>query len=150
MRIGELARAAGVSTQAVRFYERSGLLDPPNRGSNGYRHYEGDAVDRLRFVRAAQASGLTLAEIRPIIGLRDEGQPPCRHTVEVLQNKLDDLRRQREQLEALERDIEGLIVRSEALDPEDCRDNDICHVIPARMATSPDGQADRASARVRT
>jgi len=134
VRIGELAGAAGVSTQAVRFYERSGILDPPKRGPNGYRHYEADALDRLKFVRAAQTSGLTLAEIRPIIGLRDEGQPPCRHTVEVLKNKLDEVGRQRAQLEDLERDIEALIVRSEALDPRACGEADICHVIPVESA----------------
>jgi len=70
MRIGELAAAAGVSVKAVRYYEEIGVLAPPARTSSGYRDYDIEACDRLAFIRAARAVGLTLGEIRGIVALR--------------------------------------------------------------------------------
>ena len=68
MRIGELAAESGLSDKALRFYEQIGILDQPDRTPAGYRDYEPTVVDRLTFVRAAQAIGLSLGEIREIIG----------------------------------------------------------------------------------
>ncbi|MEV8443443.1 MerR family transcriptional regulator [Actinosynnema sp. NPDC051121] len=62
MRIGELARATGVSTRALRFYEEQGLLDA-GRAPNGYRHYGPDAVARVHSIRYLLAHGLTLEDV---------------------------------------------------------------------------------------
>lgn len=67
MRIGELAERAGVSAKAIRYYEQIGILTPPERDASGYRAFGEAALGRLGFVRAAQALGLTLGEIRQII-----------------------------------------------------------------------------------
>ncbi len=88
MRIGELARAAKLPSQTIRFYERKGLLPPPRRGTNGYRMYDGSVTARLEFIRSAQAAGLTLAEIGSIIHLREEGELPCTHVARLLDDKL--------------------------------------------------------------
>jgi len=77
--IGELADAAGVTSQAVRFYERKGLLPNAERGANGYRVYDESTLTRLRFVNVAQAAGLTLSEIGSILDLRDDGTVPWRN-----------------------------------------------------------------------
>ena len=77
MLIGEVADAVGMTTQAIRFYERKGLLPDAERGANGYRVYDEALLTRLRFITVAQAAGLTLAEIRSIIDLRDKGSVPC-------------------------------------------------------------------------
>jgi len=69
MKIGELARAAGVPIDTVRYYERQGLLPAPSRTASGYRQYGHDDVGRLRFVRRAKALGFTLEEIRDLLGL---------------------------------------------------------------------------------
>lgn len=69
MRIGELARRAGVSVQTVRYYERRGLLDRPVRSTGGHREYDADALAFLRGIRAAQGLGFTLAEIEEIAEL---------------------------------------------------------------------------------
>src|ERR1700743_3104470 len=61
MRIGQLAQATGLSRDALRFYEKRGLLTP-RRSSNGYRSYPPEAADWLRYVRTAQSPGFTLAE----------------------------------------------------------------------------------------
>jgi MerR family transcriptional regulator, copper efflux regulator len=70
MRIGELAEQAGISTKAIRYYEQVGILTPPARTPSGYRSYDDTALGRLSFVRAAQAVGLTLGEIRQVIAFR--------------------------------------------------------------------------------
>lgn len=118
-----------MSTQAIRFYERSGLLPPTSRSANGYRDYEPASLDRLRFIRAAQAAGLRLADIRPVLGIRDDGRRPCGEVVELLERRLDEVRRQRAALAALEDDLERLLVRGRALDPAHCTGDDVCHVI---------------------
>lgn len=69
MKIGELAHRADVGIDTVRYYERQGLLPPPQRLASGYRRYEPTAVARLRFVRRAKALGFTLAEIRELLAL---------------------------------------------------------------------------------
>ncbi len=105
--IGELARAAGVPTSTVRFYERAGLLKPAGRTASNYRFYDHEAVDRLRFIKAAQASGFTLGDIRALLELRDGTSAPC-HEVQVLIDtrlarvvkQLDDLRRVKDVLES--------------------------------------------------
>jgi DNA-binding transcriptional MerR regulator len=76
MRIGELAEQAGISTKAIRYYEQIGILTSPARTASGYRAYDQSALGRLSFVRAAQALGLTLGEIRQIIAFRNDGITP--------------------------------------------------------------------------
>ena len=66
MTIGQLASAAGINVETVRYYERRGLLAQPERG-DGYREYSQDDVERLAFVRRAKALGFTLAEIRSLL-----------------------------------------------------------------------------------
>ena len=68
--IGELAKAVGVKSDTVRFYERSGLLPRPARTEAGYRTYDQHSLQKLRFIRKAQALGFSLDEIRRIISLQ--------------------------------------------------------------------------------
>lgn len=132
MLIGQLAEAAGVTAQTIRFYERDGLLPTPPREANGYRVYHADALNRLRFVRTAQASGLTLAEIRGIVDLRDAGTVPCTHVTTLLSARLDDVRTRVRELETLAGELEGLLARGEHLDPADCGEAAVCHILAER------------------
>jgi len=93
LRIGEVARRAGVTAKAIRFYERGGVLPPPARGGNGYRLYGTDAVEMLAFVKRAGGLGLTLAEIKDIITIRRGGRPPCAHVHRLLTEKAIELDR---------------------------------------------------------
>jgi hypothetical protein len=68
--IGEVARQAGVGIETVRFYERKGLLDEPQRRASGYRQYDPEAVAVLKFIRRAKELGFTLKEIKGVLGLR--------------------------------------------------------------------------------
>lgn len=131
MRIKDVADAVGVSTQTIRFYERKGLMPPPHRQSNGYRDYEPSSLNQLRFIRSAQAAGLTLVEIAGILDLRRDGTTPCTHVRSLLATKLDAVRSRQRELAGLEAELERLIGRSTHLDPADCTDPQICHIIAA-------------------
>ena len=68
MKIGELAKSAGVTAQAIRYYEREGILPKARRRyDSGYREYDEDARARLRFIKHAQACGLKLAHIKTLL-----------------------------------------------------------------------------------
>ena len=87
MQIGQLATATGLSRDALRFYEKRGLLASTRRG-NGYREYPPQAVEWLRYVRTAQALGFSLAEIEadlPLLAAQESSAPSLR---EALQRKL--------------------------------------------------------------
>lgn len=129
MRIGEAADASGLSTQTMRFYERKGLLPQPQRGPSGYRDYDDSVLTRLAFIRSGQAAGLALVEIASILDLRGEGSVPCAHVQSLLTTKLHQVQVRQQELAALEAELEGLIIRSRELDPADCTDQQICHII---------------------
>jgi DNA-binding transcriptional MerR regulator len=132
MQIGELSAAAGVSVRNIRFYESRGILPPPDRTPAGYRHYGPDAVSRLRFLRSAQAAGLTLAEIHGILSVRDLGEAPCSHTRHLLRKKQRDLVQRIADLEALVRELERLLAEGRGIDAQVCRAEDVCSIIPTR------------------
>lgn len=129
MLIGELATRTGVSTKTLRFYENDGLLPEPDRTPAGYRDYPDPAVDRVAFIRQAQAAGLTLAQIREILTIRDGGQPPCDHVADLVDQRIEQLDRRLAELEHTRTELLALQTRLDTLDPADCRD-DICVAIP--------------------
>lgn len=129
MRIGDLATQCNLPTRTIRFYERRGLLPDPDRLANGYRVYDQPTLERVRFIRRAQAAGLTLAEIGTILDVRADGQTPCAHVNELLDAKLLDVEKRMAQLDTLRTDLEALVTRSKTLDPADCTDRAICHIL---------------------
>lgn len=101
MRIGELAAVSGVTRDALRYYERRGLLPHAPRTRGGFRQYDARALERLHFVKAAQAHGLTLAEIHDLVSHRaDAGGARCRHVRDLLARKIMQLDERRRQLDA--------------------------------------------------
>ncbi len=77
MTIGELAEAAGVGVETIRFYERKKLIAQPERPRLGFRRYDDDVARRIRFVRQAQELGFTLAEILHLLELRLDPRRSC-------------------------------------------------------------------------
>lgn len=134
MRIGELARRTGVTTRAIRHYERIGLLPDADRTEVGYRIYTDDALPRLAFVRAAQAVGLTLGEIGEVIAFRDRGETPCGHVLALVERRTAELGSRIEEMQRLRVALESLAERARSLDPADCSADDVCHII-ARPAS---------------
>src|SRR6516225_9778727 len=100
-RIGELASRSGVTRDALRFYERRGLLPAPQRTPGGFRVYPTDMVERLRFIKRAQMVGLTLHEIAALVAhRRDSGLRRCRQVRDLLRVKVADIDAKLSELEA--------------------------------------------------
>jgi len=129
VRIGELAGRARVSAKAIRYYEQVGVLAPPTRTRSGYRDYDHAALGRLAFVRAAQAVGLTLGEIRQVVAFRDRGQTPCEHVAALLQRRAAELEARIAELQQLRGELDRLARRAATLDPKQCPPERVCHVI---------------------
>jgi MerR family copper efflux transcriptional regulator len=138
MRIGEVAARSGLSAKTIRYYEEIGVLPRPERSASGYRDYAVAVLDRLAFVRAAQAVGLSLGEIRGIVALRDDGETPCGHVLDLLRNRAADLDRRIAELLALRDELNRLVARAKGLDPTDCDPRRVCHLItgPTSRAVS--------------
>src|SRR5689334_24171710 len=94
MRIGEAAARAGVTCDALRYYERQGLLPRPARAANGYRDYSDAIVERVRFVRNALRFGFSIKQTAGFLRLRDAGRPPCREVRADAERLLADVERQ--------------------------------------------------------
>jgi len=106
-----LAAAANVSTDALRFYERKGLLPLAPRGSNGRRVYPAGALQRVRVIRSALSLGFTVAELREIFRIRDVGGSPCQTVCQMATAKLLEIEQTLAQLTAT-RDILAKSLRS--------------------------------------
>jgi DNA-binding transcriptional MerR regulator len=91
MKIGEVSKRSGVGVEALRFYEKSGLLDRPGRTYSGYRTYGRDVLKRIAFIKQAQVLGFTLDEIRQLIEHKGNGENPCREVRTMVRNRLDEL-----------------------------------------------------------
>lgn len=91
MKIGEVAKAARVGIDAVRFYERQGLLPEPARRPSGYREYTLDAVTDLRFIKRAKELGFSLREISELLSIARETSATAADVKELAEKKLDDL-----------------------------------------------------------
>jgi DNA-binding transcriptional MerR regulator len=91
MKIGAVAKAAGVGVQTLHYYERLGLLSKPQRSMANYRLYSPDAVRRVIFIKKAQAIGFSLSEIKEILELKRHGRAPCRKVAELGDRHLRDI-----------------------------------------------------------
>lgn len=122
--IGRLAERTGLATSTVRYYERTGLLQPSGRTSGNHRVYSECAVDRVRFIRAAQATGFTLADIRKLLEFRDGTDAPCGDVRPLIEQRLAAVEKRMGELRHVSRVLKGLF--------EACRNaeqDEPCHVL---------------------
>lgn len=131
MLISEVARRSGVPSKTLRYYEEIGLLRP-ERTPSGYRAYDVRVFDRLTFIRSAQALGLSLAEIGGILTLRDNGEAPCAHVAELLQERSEALARTIRELRGLRSELQRLTARAQDFNPSECDPDGICGLIDPR------------------
>jgi MerR family mercuric resistance operon transcriptional regulator len=89
--IGEVAKAADIDVETVRFYEREGLIEQPPRRPSGYRQYAPDIVRRLRFIRRAKDLGFTLKEIGGLLDLRVDPARSCAEVRSLAKAKMADI-----------------------------------------------------------
>jgi len=105
MQIGIVAKKIGLSVDAIRFYERNGLLPRPPRTEGGFRRYGDSDVETLAFVRRVQGLGFKLSEIRSLLRLRASRLQPCAPVRRNLQEKLNDVQRKLSDLHKLEHEL---------------------------------------------
>jgi DNA-binding transcriptional MerR regulator len=105
LRVGSIAKKAGVGVQTLHYYERIGLLPKPIRSEANYRLYSPGALRRVRFIKKAQALGFTLAEIKQILDLKSHGRAPCRKVTELGEKHLQEIDARLSQLRAYRRAV---------------------------------------------
>lgn len=129
MLIGEVADATGVTTKTLRYYEQRGLLHEPDRTAGGYRDYGPQVIDRVAFIKQAQAAGLTLRQIAGILTIRDDGHPPCHHVADLVDQRLADIEQRLEDLHQTRTQLRQVQHRLDALEPADCSPSAVCSAI---------------------
>lgn len=91
LKIGEVSRLSGIGIEALRFYEKQGLLGRPARTESGYRLYDTEVLERLEFIKRAQVLGFSLAEIARIISHKHAGQSPCGEVRDIVRARLQEI-----------------------------------------------------------
>jgi DNA-binding transcriptional MerR regulator len=129
MKIGEVANRVGVATSAIRFYEEEGLLPEPERTASGYRDYDPSVIDRLAFIRAGQAVGLTLGELGKVLQIRDRGEAPCRHVSELIDTRIREIDERMTDLARLRSDLTTLAATAGEFDPAECTPESVCRIL---------------------
>ncbi len=109
--IGQLAKTVDVPASTIRYYERRGLLKPSNRSQGNYRLYGDDAVERLRFIRAAQTTGFTLDDVETLLTLRVAPKQSCRDVQLLTAERLEDVKQRMAEMRLVERVLKGFLKR---------------------------------------
>lgn len=129
MKIGELARAAGITAKTIRFYEGEGLIPNPPRTNSGYRAYADADVGRLEFILKAKRLGLSLGEIKGILRLHDRSEPTCVHVRTLLEEKMAQIETAIQDLLGFKEELRSLGAQTTSI--VDCRPlgGNICSII---------------------
>lgn len=109
MRIGEVALAAGVAVHTLRYYERIGLLPPPERSESGYRDYHPDVVDTVLFIVRAKQYGFALAEVQRLLELRKQPRSSCTEVHQIASARMREIDSQLQELAGARAALEALI-----------------------------------------
>lgn len=127
--IGDLSEKTGVSTEAIRYYERIGLIPEPQRADNGYRLYIEADVDRLNFIRRARALDIALDEIDEILAFRERNEAPCAHVMKVMERRIEEIENRIRDLQRMSDEIKQLYEAGKQL-PDDVQMKAcVCHLI---------------------
>lgn len=137
MRIQEFSQQIGLSAQAVRYYESLGILPSPRRTPGGYRDYNGQDVERARFVAGIRSLDLSLDEIKEILAMRDRREAPCRTLLNLIEQKADQIEERMRLLREMEDDLRqlhklGLTFPTDDVDGKNC----ICHLVTEHSTVS--------------
>ena len=114
---GQLARLCEVGAEAIRFYERQGLLPPPARSASGYRRYTQDAVDRVNFIRRAKQLGFNLKEVRELLELQDDPHRDRSDVKAITESKLAEVIGKIRDLENMRIVLDGLVAECSGSGP---------------------------------
>lgn len=116
--ISELSRRVGIPAQTLRYYERLGLIEPPQRTASRYRIYSSAHEERLQFIQKAKRFGLSLEEIQQLIAIRKAGTPPCASLKVMLKQHLCKLDRRIQEMIELRRELTERYTTLDTLIPD--------------------------------
>lgn len=121
MKIGELAKKTGLTVDAIRFYEKSGLIKGPSRSEGGYREFNQDTVAAIEFISHCRSLDIPIIQIKKLLNVRSGSVKSCREANEVIDEQLKNLRHRIKELKRLEKNLAELssVCRSE-MDPKHC------------------------------
>lgn len=119
--IGKLAKATDAKVETVRYYERIGLLGAPARSEGNYRLYDEVALSRLSFIRRARDLGFSLDQVRALLDLSSDRAKPCGAVDAMARTHLADVKRKIADLQALGRELSGMIDQCGRGAIDDCR-----------------------------
>jgi Hg(II)-responsive transcriptional regulator len=121
MKIGEIAKRSGIGIETIRFYEREGLLQEPERRPSGYRVYDDSSVERLGYIKQAKELGFTLTEIRELLELSFAAHAGCEHIRHKAEIKITDIESKIRSLKQMKRSLDKIVERCRAKNsPNDC------------------------------
>jgi MerR family transcriptional regulator, Zn(II)-responsive regulator of zntA len=132
MKVHELARAAGVSTDTVRHYAREGLLQASKDSHNGYRSFSPEMLSRLRFIKAAQRLGFRLEDIRIIFADADKGASPCPRVRDVIALRIEESAARIRELQALQSRMEQALRQWDGMADVKPDGHSICKLIESQ------------------
>jgi len=114
--ISQLAHAAGIPTTTVRYYERIGLVPPEDRSAGNYRLYSDESLQRLKFIRAAQAIGFTLDDVQALLG--EGGSVPCCGDVkQLIEDRLAEIDQRLKDLRQVQRVLKDSLAKCQTSNP---------------------------------
>ncbi|MEO0408047.1 MAG: heavy metal-responsive transcriptional regulator [Cyanobacteria bacterium P01_A01_bin.135] len=127
LKIGQVAKVSGLPIKTIRYYEDIGLLSPTvARSPAGYRLFAPAVLNRLSFIKRAQNLGLSLDEVRQVLGVHDQGQLPCRDVKDYLVEKLAAVQDQINELTLLQGELQDILSRWQEEPPLERQDRTIC------------------------
>lgn len=109
LRSGEVAKAANINVETLRYYERRGILKQPERTESGYRVYTHETVRVVRFIKRAQQLGFTLDECEELLLLRDDDSRACAEVRDAAQAKVEDIESKLRDLRKMKRALVALV-----------------------------------------
>jgi MerR family mercuric resistance operon transcriptional regulator len=112
--IGKLAESSGVNVETIRYYQRRGLLNEPQKPQGSHRRYSTQELKRIQFIKRAQALGFTLNEIEGLLSLQDTRA--CKETQELAINKLDLIQQKIAGLSVIQNELSNLVKRCKSSD----------------------------------
>ena len=102
-------KQSGVSVETIRFYEKEGLIEKPERKESGYRQFNEEAIKRLAFIRKAKSLGFTLNEIQELLSLKSNGSGDCENVKQLAGEKLIDIEQKINSLKRMKRVLNNLV-----------------------------------------
>ncbi len=118
--IGQVASQIGISRDAIRIYEKKGLLEKPLRSANGYRRYPETVLTRLRFIQKAKEAGFRLREIKELLAIRITSSFTCNEINKITQRKLEEIKGKIRQLKIIQKTLETLLKTCQTTPEEEC------------------------------